>query len=213
MFEVSDFIDDLVEPRQRTLTVFGVKLPWPFPISYGLGGSSAMVFGYPVYGAGASWLIRQSHRAFYAIQNAKYWLYYRLHPRHRYHIIDTGLDYGYHERDDAIACVLNYAKDCEHTGVHDPGDQVRSIITWWNEIRPADQRRSAQLMHELYGGKSRMKFVPVEGQPRLSQIVFDPLSDEDDVKQKELWVLDDKIRADEQAFLHLAVDARPGMWT
>jgi hypothetical protein len=214
---ISDFIDDQVQGRRRTFTLANLKLPWPFPVAYALGSSSAMVFGWPVYGAHAPSYVRFTHRFFRALENAKYGVYYRLHPRHRYHMINTRLGYGYHERDDrllygAMACLLGYVEDCEHTGVYDPGDEARAIAHWWRVERPADQARYDQLIHEVYVGKDRMRFVATD-HPKLSQIVFDPLGEQDEAKQKEAWALQDKIHKDEQAYLHRLIDVRPGMWT
>lgn|SRR5574343_127606 len=216
--KISDFLDDVVHSNQRTLSIAGVRLPWPWPIAYALGSSSAVVFGCPVFGTDAPRVIKWFYRAFYRIERAKYWLMYRLHPRYRYHLIDTGLGYGYHERDDqllhaSMAILIGYVEDCESTGCHDPGDEARAILHWWRIQRPADQGQYNKWVNELYGGESRMKFKPVEGQPKLQKIVFDPLSEDDDAKQKALWALDEKIHADEQAFLHKLIDIRPSMWT
>lgn len=68
-------------------------------------------------------------------------------------------------------------------------------------------------MTELYGGKSRMKSIPAPGQPNLVEIVFDPLSDGDDAKQKAMWALEEKMHKDEQDYLHRLINIRPSMWT
>lgn len=215
---VSDWMDDQVHSRRRTLSVGSVKLPWPWPFAYALRSSSAMVFGWPVFGANVPKLIKWLYRAFCKISDTKWFFLYRLHPGHRYHIIDTGLGYGYHERDDqllwgAIACLIGYVEDCELSGCHDPGDKARAILHWWRVQRPSDQAQHERWLHELYAGASRMKTKPVEGQPLLSEIVFDPLSDDDSAKQQAMWKLDRKIRNDEQKFLHMLVNIRPSMWT
>jgi hypothetical protein len=215
---VSDWIDDLAHSNRRTLSIGSLKLPWPWPVAYGLHGSSAVVFGWPVHGDETPRLISWLAHAFRRISDGKFWLFYRLHPGHRYHMIDTGLGYGYHERDEqllygAMACLIGYVEDCERTGCHDPGDKARAIMHWWRVQRPADQAQHAQWMNELYSGKGRLKTKPVEGQPKLQEIVFEPLSEDDAAKQKAMWELERKIRADEQKFLHILVNIRPGMWT
>jgi len=93
------------------------------------------------------------------------------------------------------------------------GDEARAILHWWRIQRPADQAQHDKWMIELYSGKNRMKTKPVEGQPKLQELVFDPLSQDDAAKQDAMWALDQKIHADEQAFLHRLIDIRPGMWT
>lgn len=217
--KISDFMDDLVHSNRRTLSVAGLNLPWPWPFAYALHSSSAIVLGHPVYGGSRTpGYIRWLGRVFRRISDAKWEILYRVQPRHRYHIIDTGLGYGYHERDDqllygAMACLIGYVGDCEASGCHDPGDKARSILHWWRVQRPADRAQHDKWMHELYSGKSRMKTKPVKGQPMLSEIVFDPMSDDDAAKQKAMWELDRKIRDDEQKYLHMLVNIRPGMWT
>lgn len=216
---ISDWMDDQVHTNRRTLTVGSVRLPWPWPVAYALHSSSAVVFGWPVYGGDETpRLICWLGHFFRRISDAKYWLMYRLHPAYRYHMIDTGLGYGYHERDDqllygAMACLIGYVGDCEHSGCHDPGEKARAIMHWWRVQRPADQAQRDRWMTELYSGKSRMKTKPVEGQPKLQEIVFDPLSDDDAAKQKAVWRLDEKIHEDEQKFLHMLVNIRQSMWT
>lgn len=218
MITVSDFIDDLAAPRRRTLSIGRVKLPWPFPIAYGLHSSCAMVFGVPAFGTDST-IIRLLHRTFRTLGNAKYWLYYRVHPSHRYHMIDTKLGYGYHERDaqllyGAMACFIGYVEDCENSGVHDPGDEARAILHWWRVTRQADQAQYEQWIDDLYGqGKSRINFVPVEGQPKLMELQFDSLSSEDDAKRQAMRALDEKIHKDEQDFLHRLINIRQSMWT
>lgn len=215
---LSDFIEDLAFSKPRRFAIGWLSVPWPFPLAYGLHSSSAMVFGRPVYGAKAGAILRACYRAFRAASDAKYWLYYRLHPAHRYHMIDTKLGYGYHERDDqllygAMACLIGYVEDCERSGCHDPGDEARAILKWWREKRPADQAQHAKWMHELYsGGKNEMKFVETEN-PKLTEIVFDPMSDDDEAKRKAMWALDEQIHKDEQDHLHRLIEIRPSMWT
>lgn len=36
------------------------------------------------------------------LENTKFWFFYRLHPGHRYHMINTHLGYDYHEIDDRM---------------------------------------------------------------------------------------------------------------
>ena len=214
---LSDWMDDLVHSTRRTLSIGSIRLPWLWPVAYGLGSSSAVVFGWPVFGSDTPRVIKWFYRIFRRLDLAKYALMYRFHPRHRYHMINTGLGYGYHERDTqllhaSIAILIGYVGDCEATGCHDPGDKAREILHWWKVQRPLDQAQHEQWMHELYDGK-RLKTKPVEGQPKLQEVVFDTLSADDDAKQKAMWELDKKIHADEQKYLHMLVNIRPGMWT
>jgi hypothetical protein len=215
---ISDWMDDQVHSNRRTLTIGAIKLPWPWPVAYALRSSSAVVLGVPVFGSKVPIVIRGLHRIFCRISDAKHFLIYRLHPSYRYDRIQTELGYGYHDPDEQllyamVACLICYVDECEASGCHDPGDKAREIMRWWQITRPADQAQHDKWIHELYSGKSRLKTKPVEGQPLLSEIVFDPLSDDDEAKQKAMWALQRKIYDDEQKFLHMIVNIRPGMWT
>lgn len=216
---ISDLMQDNVHSRRRTLTLLGMRLPWPFPIVYALSSSSAMVLGYPLYGSNPPRYIKLLGRLFRRISDAKYWLLYRLHPRHRYHMIDTGLGYGYHERDDqllygAMACLIGYVEDCEASGCHDPGDEARAILQWWRVERPANQAQYDKWLHELYGnGRRKMSFKPVEGMPQLQEVVLPEMDMDDQHKQQAMWDLEEKMRKDEADYLHRLVDIRLSMWT
>ena len=75
---ISDFIDDLALSKRRTLSIGRVKLPWPFPVAYGLHSSSAMVFGIPVFGGANTGVVRLVHRLFRSVFRV------RRHQRHGY---------------------------------------------------------------------------------------------------------------------------------
>lgn len=214
---ISDRFDDIVACRRRTITIGQVTAPWPFPIAYDLYSSSAMVFGVPVYGSNSPKYVRLAHRLFRRLADARYWLLYRFHPAHRYHMIDTGLGYNYHERDErllhgAMACLIGYVEDCERSGCHDPGNEARAILEWWRVERPADQAQHAAWMHEVYNDR-KLEWKPVEGEPRLSEVVFPELSEEEEAKQKAMWALHDKMDQDEQDYLHRLINIRQSMWT
>src|ERR1700761_2373378 len=177
MIKISDFIDDLARCRRRSISVLGATLPWPFPMAYGLSSSSAMIFGVPIYGnKDVGRILKGVHRLFSRIENAKYWVLYRFHPSYRFHIIDSGLGYGYHERDDlllhgAMACLSGYIGDCERSGVQDPGDEARANHHWWTVTRAADRKRRDNLMHDLYGKPDRLTWRPTDN-PLLVEAVI-----------------------------------------
>jgi hypothetical protein len=73
---------------------------WPFPLASGLGGSGAVVLGRPVYGrAHKSRFIRWVHGRFYAADKLIWQARYRLQKKHRYHLVDTGLEPSYYDED------------------------------------------------------------------------------------------------------------------
>jgi len=213
---ISDFIEDAAHGRRRTITIAGLTLPWPFPITYWLHSSSAIIFGAPVFTEKASWFVRVTYGLFRRLSDAKYWLYYRFHPAHQYHMINTGLPYGFHEHNrrllyGAIACLIEYVEECDASGTHNPGDEALAILHWWHVLRPADQAQHAQWMHELYSGHE-LETKPIEG-TNMCEIVMPEQSDEEKAKQQAMWDLEKEMRDDEQAYLHRLIDIRPSMWT
>lgn len=221
LFPISDFIEDLVHNKRRSVDIWGWKVRWPFPIAYALNSSTAMVFGTSVYGARpkASWFIRASHRLFRRLSDARYWLYYRFHPKHRYHMVNTGLGYGYHERDSQllgamVAVFLGYMEDCE--GIHDPGVEAQEILHWWRIKRPTDEARARALLDALYAlnrSPPEWKEVTLGSGEILYEMVSAPPSEEYLAQHKELTELEKSIEDEAQEYLHRIVTLRPSMWT
>lgn len=219
MFKISENPSLLLRGGQRTIELFGLfRLPWPFPIAYWLRSSSAVVLGRAVYGSDAPRYIHWVHSLLLKISDAKYWVYYRLHPDHKYHIVVTGLEPGYYEPDTrllhaAMKLLETYVDDCEQSGCHDPGEEALAILKWWKEERPADQAEEERLMHEVFGSPhNKMSFVK-EGDTGFSRVVFPEFSAEDRAKHERMRFLEGKIAADEQKYLHRLIDIRQTMWT
>lgn len=216
---------------------------WPFPIASMLGSSSAIVFGWKVYGDDAPKYVGWFHGLFKRCRDAKYWVLYRLHPRHRYHIVKTDLGYGYHCQDTrilhaAMACLCEYVEaeggevafqrwtdELLDRTKNDPNapdgferDQgnrqaeVLAIYRWWKIERPADQKRSDELLHLLYGGEDRISWKETEN-PRLSEMVFEPFKGNEVALNEEFRNLEKKIVDDEQKMLRRLVEVRQSLWT
>lgn len=235
---VSDYIDDGVEGRKRTIT-FGGKLRvwWPFPIVSMLHSSSAMVLGVPVYGE-CRW-IRPVHYVFKQISEAKYWVKYRVHPT-QYHWVNTGMRPGYSdpcsvllyasmavlkryidemgglEEIDKFNAELrdpknNDSADEEVPKNHQADDQeeAATIWRWWTEQLPADKKRRDDMMHELFA-EGRITWKPVEN--GYSKMVCEPWGDKQ-AMYDEFRALEKKIDEDKQSMLHRLVDIRESLWT
>lgn len=115
------------------------------------------------------------------LSDAKYGLLYRFHPRYKFHLVNTGLGYGYHDCDNRMlhACM---ALLCEHvelehggaeklckfsddlranpdpnapedmqTGQAERQDEAVTIYRWWKQTRPADKARRHELLMKFYG--------------------------------------------------------------
>ena len=86
----------------RTIRVLGTELWWPLPIVRDTSSSSAIVLGWRVYGADAPRIIQGLHRLALRCNRAKWRLFHRYHPKHRYHVVDTGLPPGYYDEDTLV---------------------------------------------------------------------------------------------------------------
>jgi hypothetical protein len=209
------------------------------------GGSSDAVLGVPIYGRKKrvwhNFTIMPLYRIGRSIRDAKFWIFYRVHPKHRYHIINTGLEPGYYDEDTLIlhGCFAMLERYIEwHGGDSDlekfskdllaepdknapPGLQSHQgdsqleavkLYRWWKVEKPADEKLRDDLMMKLYGDKKRVSFVPTD-HPQLQKMEFTPFEGDEIAIEKEFRALEKKIEDDEQAMLHRLIDIRPGLWT
>jgi len=240
--QISDEIDDSAQGRRRTLTFAGLALPWPFPLARGLySSSSAMVFGYPVFGANAPLYVWGAFRVLRRVKDGIYWLRYRFHPRYRFHVVKTGLAPNYYDCDTLMlhACMALLCQHVEDQGgadqlekwtaeLREPGSEghgpreavesqadrqseVLTIYRWWKVQKPAEQKRSEELLHELYGKRSRVSWKPTDN-PSLSEMVFEEFEGDEIAKEQEYRALEKKIDDDEQMMLHRLIDIRRSLW-
>lgn len=149
------------------------------------------------------------------------WFLYRLHPKRRYHVINTGLRPGWHDEDTMIlhGCMAMLRRYIEWHGGPDELDafslelrsspekwggpegamdgqahqqeEATAIWRWWTGTKPTDEKRRDELTNELFG-KHGVK---------------------DEAKLKELDALEEKINSEEQTYLHRLIDIRPSLWT
>lgn len=220
-----------------------MKLRWPFPISYAINSSAARVFGRPVFGSKCPIWLKPVYKAFRAGHNARWALYHRYVPRYQFNVIRPDLEPGYYDVDTlmlygVMKLVCRYVEDerggeekLERWGneLIDPANNdpnapegmveaqgqreldVLDIYRWWKHERPANEARRDELLHALYG-RGRTSSKPTDN-PKLYELVFKEFEGNEVAMNKEFRALEDKIAADEQKFLHLAIDLRGGMWT
>lgn len=208
------------------------------------GGSDDAVLGVPVYGGKQRiWhklTIRPLYKLGRRLNSAKWWVLRRFHPRHRHHIIHTGLEPGYYDEDTLIlhGCFAMLERYIQwHGGDVDlqkwseelkkepdsnapEGLQSRQaerqmeavdLYRWWKVERPNDIARRDDLMMQLYGG-NRIRFQPTN-HPMLSQMEFTPFKPDEKAMEREFRALERKIDDDEQAMLHRLIDIRRSLWT
>lgn len=150
------------------------------------------------------------------LHDANWWVLHRT--THRYHMLDTGLDPGWHDEDTMIlhACMAmlgRYIRShggidslakfseelrAEHDFMAEAGsqasdqDEAVAIWRWWTETRVVNEARMVVLLTLLYGNGFSM--------PRDQDL------------ESEFRALGDKIAADEQSMLHRLVEIRPSLW-
>lgn len=239
---ISDPIKDGVWGRRRTLAVGWLKLPWPFPIADGLGGSGAIVFGWPVFGAEAPKYVAGAFRIFSRIRNAKWWLRHRLSPKHQHHVIRTGLEPSYYDCDTlmlhgCMALLCRYIED-EMGGAdriekfnaelrepgsegHGPRECVESQadrqataleIYRWWKHQKPADEKRRDELMMALYTPSRMSSVPTDN-PRLNQLIFKEFEGDELAMEAEFRKLEAKIEDEEQVMLHRLIDIRRSLWT
>lgn len=209
------------------------------------GGSSDAVLGVSIYGRDKKWwhdyTIMPLYRIGRYVNDAKWWLKYRFVKSHRYHIVYTDLEPGYHDEDERIlhACFAlleeyikwhggdvkleKWSKELEtEPDKNAPAGLQKAqadrqlgavdLYRWWKIERPADEKRYDDLLQILYGDKKRMRFEKVDGSD-LYEIKFDPFDGDEKAMHKEFRALEKKISDDEQKMLHRLIDIRPSLWT
>lgn len=218
---LSDLFQDQVNCRDRTLTLCGLKLHWPFPIACSMGSSEATVFGYRYYHHRRSRFLTAAHTFFYALYKAKWWLRHRIVPRHIHHIVKTELPPGYHDPCEVILyaafkSLRGYVEKChdgadkleewakelqdpdkqsEHGGTIAQGQKEQEAVDlyrWWTMERPADHKECDRLLDVCYGHRDTLG------------------SAEEDAAYRRMA---QKIDDDEQAMLHRLINIRPSLWS
>lgn len=208
-------------------------------------GSSSAFLGINIHGKySETWWLRGIVKPVWRIGkkiNDLLWQFkYRYVKRHKYHLIDTGLEPGYCDIDHIMLhgmfALLTRYVDEEHEGVdalkswgeelcdstngmaahsdHAQGEkelEAVALYNWWHVTRPADLERCDTLLHILYGKRS-LEFEKDEGTnySTLSMKAFDT---EEAKLYDEFRALEAKIETEETEMLHRLIDIRGGLWT
>ena len=114
----------------RTVSVLGTKLPWPFPLVWQINSSDARIFGICVY-ASDNRFIELIHGILKRVDGWIWQIKYRVLPKYQYHLVRTGLKPGNldHDRRMLHACMRLL---CEY--VDDVGG-IEELEKWTNELR------------------------------------------------------------------------------
>ena len=155
-----------------------------------------------------------------SLRKALRWIKYRTVPRHKYHMVNTGLKPGYYDQDRRMlhacfALLLDYVKEYGGVEVIEPhikqmkehpeiwgvkvGDLDSSISTqeeilklyeYWVFIRHGDLAMEEEFLEKAYG-KNSTKSNPF---------------------RQEYRELEEKIYKDEQEMLHRLINIRQNLW-
>jgi hypothetical protein len=191
-----------------------------------------VVLGRPVYGsAHKSRFIRWVHGRFYAADKLIWQARYRLQKKHRYHLVDTGLEPSYYDEDYRMlhACMAILVEHVErgHGGVERLDEFTHELAT-----EPRTWGCSSDEMHPQVTHQSEVAAIYrwwTEERPLneateafiLNDVyggrdIFDRSKDE---PRERMWTHDDysayedKLRKDDQDMLHRLIEIRPGLWT
>jgi hypothetical protein len=158
------------------------------------------------------------------VKDIRNWFRYRLHPKHHYHIVRTGLSPGYYDQDTRMlhACmalladwieenggvdhIVNWSAElCAATNAStqevnirqaDIQDEALAIHRWWTVERPEAERDKEKALDDWYGWQGD------KGQ--------------DESPKGERWevlnALEEKLAEDDQAYLHRLIEIRPSLW-
>lgn len=216
--KISDINEDLVKGKKRTISIFNRELLWPFPITFCLHSSIAMVFGCPVFSERKSRVIWVLYKILCTISNVKYWLMYRFVRRHQYHIVRTGLKPKYYDIDTIMlhammSLLCRYVED-GNSNVPEDEKEIMDIYRWWKYQRPADQRREKELSKKLFP-RDRVTFVKNDDLGmEVGELKFKEFeTPEEKSDYTEFRDLQNKIADDETKMLHRLIDIRGCLWT
>jgi hypothetical protein len=174
------------------------------------------------------------------MHHARWWLEYRLNPKHRYHLIDSKLEPGYHDVDTLIlhgcfSLLCRYV-ELEHDGAEKLTEWAERLKTepdknapegwqtaqgvreseavalyrWWKFEKPAEQVEYDRMLNHLYGRKRSTK-TDANGHKVWS--VDEPWTEADSAMNDEMRALEDKMNRDEQEMLKRLIDVRGSLWT
>ncbi len=164
-------------------------------------------------------------RALRKLRDIKHWFLYRFHPRHKYHLINTGLARTYWDYDERIlhgcmAMLCEYVEDFgsesdieefnaylrnPKNDPHAPGElksgqadrqeEALAIYRWWKYQRPEEIKLRVEMCGNLFG--RRPIPIPVTEQKQY---------------HADFRALERKIEDDAQAMLHRLIDIRQSLW-
>jgi len=179
-------------------------------------GTMAAAFGVQVHGphSGKPWhrlAIRPAWKLGNSISRLVWRLRWRFSPRHRWHVIDTGLKPGPREIGEVMlhgmfALLRRYVEDvCG--GVEQAEEEAAALYRWWTCGRPELVTRLRTLQRELYRSPIRMEMQ--DGAFVIGQV--DPPANASELR-REIRSIENRLVDEDQDALHRLVEIRYSLW-
>ena len=110
--------------------------------------------------------------------------------------------------------LIKYIKETTNLDKNDPNYYTNDknlkaleIYDWWKVERENDLSKVDEFLDELYGDKTKIKFVDDGFVKRID------FSELDKNLNDQLIKLEEKVKEDETKYLHMLVDIRDSLWT
>lgn len=153
-------------------------------------------------------------------KDARYWVRSRFHPKHRYHVIKTGLTPGYYDEDILIlyGCMKLLERYIDWHGGEQKFEEFTNELLErpdvWGAVKDDMDPQVARQTEALYVYRW-WKYERPANEKRLEDL-WDliPSSREEARKHgyDDIHALENKIFEDEQKMLHRLIDIRHSLW-
>lgn len=214
LIKFSDFDEDYIEGRDRTVEIFGHKFPWPLPFAYSTLSSSAYFLGKRVHSRNHSRIFQFLRSKQFALNGLFYQFRYRFVKKHQYHIIHTGLEPGYYDID---TIMLHGMMTLLCRYVEDEMGGVEEIIKFNKELENGEsfmqtaldrQRNYQQEAVDIYlWWKGRWTDAKKEIKYKSSHVLTEGIS------YDEIFKIEEELDIEEQQMLKKLVEIRQTLWT
>lgn len=214
LIKFSDFDEDYIEGRDRTVEIFGRKFPWPLPFAYSTLSSSAYFLGKQVFGKDHSKIFHFFRSKQVALNGLFYQFRYRFVKKHQYHVIHTGLQPGYYDID---TIMLHGMMTLLCRYVEDEMGGVKAIIEFNKELENGEsfmqialdrQRSYQQEAVDIYlWWKGRWADAKREIKNKSNHMYMKGKS------YDEIFKLEEELDIEEQQMLKRLVEIRQTLWT
>lgn len=166
-------------------------------------------------------------RAFRRGRDLRWWIQHRIDPRHRYHVIWTGLEPNYYDIDTLMLhgmfSLLRRYVEGEMGGVEQieefnrelraPSEHSISAGTVEMEAAQADRQGEAVALYQWW---TIQRPADVQRIDLLIDLLYGddrPAGERAETMRAELWALEQKSDREDQEMLHRLIDIRGSLWT